>query len=58
MKRNFTWKQWQQTYGNEYLSTPDLDQIWQLLNDKASARQAIDYGVAVPGTLIGEGMSM
>ena len=58
VKRNFTWKHWQKAYGNDYITTPDIDQIWELLNNKASSREAIDYGVAVPGTLIGKGMSM
>ena len=44
------------SYGNDYLPTADLDQFWDLLSKKEDAREAIDYGVAVPGTLIAEGM--
>ena len=56
VKKTFTWKQWHRTYGNEYITTPDIDNFWELLGNKEDAREAIDYGVAVPGTLIGEGM--
>ena len=25
VKKTFTWKQWHRTYGNEYITTPDID---------------------------------
>ena len=52
VKRKFIWKQWMKKHGNTYLTSPE--NFWQFLIEKQNANKAIDYGVAVPGTLIAD----
>ena len=56
MKRRYDWKQWVRKHGNKYISSPE--EFWDLLQEKRNSKQAIEYGVAEPGTLIAEGMSI
>ena len=56
MKRRYDWKQWVRKHGNKYISSPE--EFWDLLQEKRNSKEAIEYGVAEPGTLIAEGMSI
>ena len=56
VKRRYNWKQWVRKHGNKYLSTSE--EFWDLIQEKRNSKQAIEYGVAEPGTLIAEGMSI
>lgn len=56
VKRKYDWKQWVRKHGNEYLTSPE--EFWDLLQKRRNSKHAINYGVAEPGTLIAEGMSI
>ena len=56
VKRKYDWKQWVRKHGNKYLTTPE--EFWDLIQEKRNSKQAINYGMAEPGTLIAEGMSI
>ena len=56
VKKRYDWKQWIRKHGNKYLTT--TDDFWDLIQEKRHSYQSIHYGVAEPGTLIAEGMSI
>ena len=56
VKKRYDWKQWVRKHGNKYLTT--TDEFWDLIQEKRTSNQSIHYGVAEPGTLIAEGMSI
>ena len=56
VKKRYDWKQWVRKHGNKYLTT--TDDFWDLIQENRHSNQSIHYGVAEPGTLIAEGMSI
>ena len=55
-RRSWICQQWIRKHGNKYLTT--TDDFWDLIQEKRHSYQSIHYGVAEPGTLIAEGMSI